>query len=116
MSDLAEKIRKSRRVEIPVGKMKFFGRRMTAAELYKTYNKQSEDCEALIDYQLIDDWEGVREKDMFPGGSNDLVNFDRNVFNTAIVDLPKIWKPIVKKLVEETQKHIEVAGENEKNS
>jgi len=115
MSNLAEMIRKSRRTEISVGKMKFFGRRMTTAELYRTYNRQSEDCDVLIGYQLIDGWDGVREKDMFPGGSDALIDFDIDVFNEAIVDLPKIWKPIVKKIVEETEKHIKAGKENEKN-
>ena len=46
MSDLAEKIRNSRRLEITVGKMKFFGRRATTAEYYKMLRQQAEDVES----------------------------------------------------------------------
>ena len=112
MSDLAEKIRKSRRVEIPVGKMKFFGRRATAAEFVKMSRNGSEDTEVVK--MLIDGWENVRENDLFPEGSTKKVDFDRELFNEAIEDLPSIWKPIVEALIKSTSEHFKSTAENEK--
>ncbi|WP_299078915.1 hypothetical protein [uncultured Paraglaciecola sp.] len=113
MSDLAEKIRNSRRLEITVGKMKFFGRRATTAEYYKMLRQQAEDVEVVK--MLVDGWENVQESDLFEGSSDKKIPFDKEIFCEAIEDLPKIWKPIVEKIVESTSEHMKKKEEDEKN-
>lgn len=113
MSDLADKIRKSRRVEIPVGKMKFFARRPSVAEFYKMTLDQTQDVDAVI--KFVDGWENVRGNDLFDGAGEKVIEFDHDFFSEAIVDKPKIWQAIVEKLIEATRVHIEEASVNEKN-
>lgn len=110
---LAEKIRASRRVSIPVGKMKFLGRRPTTAEFFQMYKDGAQDVDAVI--MLIDGWENVRECDLMKGGSKDLVEFDKVTFAEAIVDLPNIWQPIIEGLIKVTTEHMKLAEANEKN-
>ena len=113
MSDLADKIRKSRRVEIPVGKMKFLGRRPSVAEFYQLFVDRTQDVEVVKTF--IDGWENVTGDDLFPGSGCEVMQFDRDFFNEAIMDRPEIWKPIVEKLIEITRKQIEDTAKNEKN-
>jgi hypothetical protein len=113
MSSLVEKIRQSRRVEIPVGKIKFFGRRPSVAEFYQMFVDRTQDVEVVK--KFIDGWEGVRGNDLFDGAGTEIIPFDQDFFNEAIVDKPEIWKPIVEKLIEVTKAHIKADEDNEKN-
>ena len=64
---------------------------------------------------LVDGWENVQESDLFEGSSDKKIPFDKEIFCEAIEDLPKIWKPIVEKIVESTSEHMKKKEEDEKN-
>tara|TARA_R110000772_G_scaffold23646_2_gene63139 strand:+ start:88 stop:426 length:339 start_codon:yes stop_codon:yes gene_type:complete len=110
---LADKIRESRRIEIPVKEMKFFSSRPSVEEYGAMYLKGTTNAEVARRY--VDGWEGVRECDLFPGGSKNEVKFDKELWREAIGDLMEIYNPIAEALIAATQKQIEAKAKNKKN-
>lgn len=116
MTDLAEKIQKSREIVIEYNGMKFFARRLTWVEYAKITAGRVDDFDALTQMNLVSGWENVRNKDIFPGGDDSQAVFNRADFDAAIVDMPEAYRKITQKIVDKTREFFKIKDENEKNS
>lgn len=110
---LAEKIRKSRRVEVNINGMTFYGRRPTEQEFgsLSINNMMSYD----VCKMFIDGWKNVREVDIVSDGGGDIVEYDKDVFDEWIVDDHVIANEISGKLLNAAVEKINSARELEKN-
>src|SRR5690349_20650783 len=110
---LAEKIRASRRLEIQVGDAVFYARRPTYEELGQLFWDKATNPE--IARRFVTGWRNVRAKDLFADGSDDLVEFDREVWNEAAGDLKHATGVIADRLVKESHEYQEKAETERKN-
>lgn len=111
---LAEKIRESRKVTIKIGKITFYFTRPTEEQLRKMIFSQVSDPELLR--QTITGMEGAKESDLFKDGSSDPIAFDKDDFDEAIGDLPELFEPLARELVEKTKEYRDKGKDSEKNS
>ena len=75
------KMKELRKVTVEVEEMKFFGRRPSLEELLYNVNANAFD----IARKFINGWENVK-KDLFSGGSDEVVAFDQEIFSEYISD------------------------------
>lgn len=113
MSTLAEKIRASRVLTIKVEHMTFHARRPSIEEYGALFQDRAKDPE--IAHRYVTGWEGVRERDLLPGGSEELVPFDADLWREAVSDLPGVWSEICAALVKATNDHWSAVDANRKN-
>ena len=92
MVSLIDKIRAGRRFSVKVNHMTFTGERPTVEKFADMYNQGKTDCEMVR--LAIDGWSGVKEKDIIKGGSNDIVDFDAELWAVVIGDMPHVWSKI----------------------
>jgi hypothetical protein len=111
---LAEKIRESRKVTVKVGKITFYFTRPTEEQLWKMISNRVSDPELLR--QTIIGMDGAKESDLFKGGSNDPIAFNKEDFDEAIGDLPELFEPLSKELIEKTKAYRDKGKDLEKNS
>lgn len=112
-NSLVEKIKLARVLRIKVGAMTFLARRPTVEEYSILARDATRDPD--IARKFVTGWEGVREVDLFAGGSEDQIAFDADLWNEAVGDLPKVWGKIVTDLIVATNDHIKKLGDVEKN-
>lgn len=111
---LAEKIRESRKVTIKIGKITFHFTRPTEEQLRKMVFNQVSDPELLR--QTIAGMDGAKESNLFKGGSDEPIAFNKEDFDEAIGDLPELFEPLAKQLVEKTKEYRDKGKDLEKNS
>lgn len=104
MSSLVNKMKEARKVEITIGEMKFIGRRPTLEEFGRLYNDNSNSYE--IAYKFITGWDNVKESDLFPEGTGELVQFSPEVFREFICDAPSVAESIRDALVDALNKYL----------
>ncbi len=110
---LADKINQARVVTVKVDHMTFTGRRPTYEEFGALFRDRISDPD--ICRRFTTGWNGVREIDLLPGTSDQVIPFDKALFDAAIADLPAVWKALVKGYLDATiehQKAIEAAAKN----
>lgn len=112
MSALADKLRAARRIEVKVGEITFSGTRATPEQFSRYANLSTTDSEVCRHH--IDDWAGVKESDLFEGGSKEAVKFDRDTFSEIISEKVEWYKPIVAEILKDAQERFQVRIENEK--
>lgn len=83
MSDLKDRLRKARQIEIKVGGVTFTAMRYTG-EQWSQYVRDDTTTAEICRRHVIG-WSGVKEKDIF-GEGDKAVPFDRELFNEAIAD------------------------------
>jgi len=83
-----ERIRESRKLDVSVGELKFFGRRPSFSEASDLLNAKANCYD--VSRKFITGWENVKERHIFPGGSDDNVEFSDDVFNEFISDSPEV--------------------------
>jgi len=111
--NLAEQIRASRRLEIKVGEAVYFARRPTFEEFGTWLRDKLTDPEIARRY--VTGWQNVRAKDLFQDGADDLIEFDQEVWNEAVGDMPDTWKAVVDRIVTATNDYHKSAQANSKN-
>jgi hypothetical protein len=112
--NLAEQIRQARKLEIKVGDCVFYARRPTYEDIGGISIEGTRDPEIVR--RFVTGWKNVRSKDLFVDGTDELIEFDREVWNEAIGDLPDIWRAIADTLIQEAQAHQEKREAARKNS
>lgn len=112
MSTLADKIRAARQIEIKVGGITFTGRRATNEEFSDYYRNDVSLAE--VARRHINGWAGVKESDLIPGGSDDGVKFERDLFNEVIADQQDWWMPIYQEIIRDAIERAEQKAESKK--
>lgn len=113
MATLAEKIRESRRLEIIVDGVTFFCTRPTVDDFYAAVQKSSRDV--FICKSYVVGWNGMKESQLIPGGSEEEVAFDANLWAEAIPDLPNFYTPLAKQIFKAVTDFIAARAEQKKN-
>lgn len=113
MTTLIDRIRAGRRFTVKVAGMTFTGSRPTVEQFTELYKGNASECEMVRAY--VDGWSNVKEKDIIKGGSNKLVDFDKDLFDVVIGDMPVIWHTIAVHLANEVKTAAVEIGENQKN-
>ena len=113
MSSLADKIRASRVLTIQVGDMKFFARRPSIEEFGEIYSEGVKD--PALARRFVTGWENVRECDLLPGGSQELVQFSAEVWGEAVADMPHVWREICTTLTRATTEYLNRGVDDRKN-
>ena len=110
---LVEKIKQARVLRIKVGEMTFIARRPTVEEYSILAKDSTRDPD--IARRFVTGWENVKELDLFPGGGEEQIAFDADLWSEAVGDLPEIWREIVGALITATNEYIKKLGTAEKN-
>ena len=110
---LANRMKESRKVTIEVGEMKFFGRRPSLEEFGKMYNANANAFD--LARKFINGWENVKEKDLFSGGSDEVVAFDQEIFSEYISDTTDVAEKIRDALIDSLNKYLETKESLKKN-
>lgn len=110
---LANKMKESRKVIVEAGEMKFFGCRPSLEEFGKLYNANANAFD--IARKFINGWENVKEKDLFSGGSDEVVAFDQEIFSEYISDTTDVAEKIRDALIDSLNKYLETKESLKKN-
>ncbi len=110
---LAEKIREQRKITVKIGEITFSGTRATSEEFSKYSISQTMDAE--VSRRHITGWSGVKECDLLEGGSKDLIEFNREDFDSVIGDHPEWYGVIAKAVLTDAIERISKRAGNEKN-
>ena len=109
---IAEKIRKSREIEVKVGDITFTGVRATFDEYAKYVNNSVYNGDVCKLH--ITGWSGVKESDILDDGTDKVMPFDKETFDEIIVDKPEWSGEIVKVLFDRARNGAAARTENEK--
>ena len=110
---LAEAIRKNKQIEVKVRHMTFICKRPTMEYLAIVYKEQHTD--AQMARAFIQDWNGVKESDLFVGAPDVEVNYDRKLFELASGDLTEICKEVAEKCCQATADYNAKLEDSQKN-
>jgi len=114
MSELADKVRAARKLEIKVGKTTFSGTRATV-ELALMYNKNSGTItDAEICRRHINDWSGVKAADVVPGAPDKEISFDRDLFNEVIGEKAEWFSAIASEIIKDSIGRLTEIAESKK--
>ncbi len=114
MSALADKIRAARKIEITVGKAKFFATRATLEQAMMYNNRMGEISDADICRKHVTGWDNVTEADVIPGGSDKKIDFDFDTFSEVIGEMPEWWGPISREIVADAIDKLSAKASNKK--
>ena len=109
---LADKLRANRRITVKVGDATFTGTRATPEQFSRYATQASTDAEVCRVH--ITGWEGVKESDLLEGGSDELIEFDRDDFSEAIGEKPEWYKQIVAEILKDATERFTQRQDNEK--
>lgn len=115
MSALIEKLRRARESVVEVSGFKFTVRRPTNLEMVEI-TKGAALTQGDILFKYVTGWEGVKEVDLVPGGTGDLVPFDSALFAEWVSDHPELWAPLTNEVVAKYRAHEAALEESIKNS
>jgi len=113
--NLVEKMRQSRQNSVKSGKVTFTVRRPTDLEMLELNKKGAIDHREILT-QFTCGWSGVKEKDLFPGGSEDDAKFSAEVFAEFISDHPEHWRSITDAVLDGYKEHEKKVEGELKNS
>ncbi len=114
MSALIEKIRRARESQVEVNGLKFTVRRPTDLEMAEITKGQLPTQGDILE-KFVTGWEGVKEVDIAPGGTGELVKFERDLFLEFVSDRPDLWAPLVNEVVSKYRAHQEQLEQTAKN-
>ncbi len=114
MSTLSDKIKAARKIRIEYDGKVFTGNRATVEQALSYGANRRTDADLCRMH--IDGWEGVKESDILAGGSDDIIPFDKEVFDMVIGDHQEWWSVIASKLLEDAYTRVEERKNNEKKS
>jgi len=97
-SILLTRLRKSRQSTVKIGEYTFTVRRPTAFEAANLFQNNPTQFEIARDF--VDNWDGVKDKDLVPSGGSDAVEFDRVLWGEWLADMVEFWEPIFDHVVE----------------
>jgi hypothetical protein len=109
---LIEKIRRARELGVEAGGFKFTVRRPTDLEIAG----MSEMTQSEILRRFVIGWDGVKEVDLVPGGTGDMVPFESELFMEWIADRPALWGPLAQAAVSSYAAHRQKLEDEAKNS
>ena len=89
---LLARLLKSRQSKLKVGEYTFIVRRPTAYEAALLFQNDPTQYDVARDY--VDDWDGVKDKDLIPSGGNDPAEFHKTLWAEWLSDNPDLWGPI----------------------
>lgn len=115
MSNLSEKIRKSREFRREIEGWKLIMRRPTDYERDKIFRQDDLDALDIVTTFVVG-WEDVTEAHLVPSGSSDPIDFDRDAWREIVQDLPDIWNEITKAVVDSWVQHNDNREARRKNS
>ena len=108
---LADKIRKAREQEVPVGGFLFTIRRPTDLDMME-FSKTRQAIDLL---QFVVGWSGVKELDLIPGGDGHPAPFDAEACAEWLADRSDLFVPLVNAVTDAYQKHKAALEAAEKN-
>lgn len=111
---LADKMRRSRDKQVEVGRWKFTVRRPTDVQAMRFHMERSKVHEVAT--EVVVGWSGVREIDLFAGGTEDEAPFDREAWAEFVADHPEVWLPIKEAAFDAYNEHAEKRDAAAKNS
>lgn len=112
MSNIVEKLRKSREKVVAVGGFEFTVRRPTDVEAARLRGVVS--TGDLIPFVV--GWNKVRQMDVLPsGGDGHPLAFDADICREWLSDRPDLLQPLVDEIVAAYRAHTEALKEKEKN-
>ena len=101
---LIDKLRKSRQINVESKGKLFIVRRPTDLEMIDLQNSGGLTQGDIIK-RFVCGWEGIKELDIIPGGTGEMVKFDSELFGEWIQDQPEHWSPITESIVTSYKKH-----------
>jgi hypothetical protein len=103
MSALSEKIKQSRQTKVETGGFTFVVNRPTDLEMSEMRGQKT--TQRLVLEKFVVGWEGVKEMDLYSGGTGELVPFDREAYLEFIADNPQLWAPITSAVIDGYKQH-----------
>lgn len=114
MSALIEKIKKSRRFSSEVDGLVFSGTLPTREQFFLFGRDGLTDAE--LARKVVDGWDFVTEAHLLDGGSNDIVPFDKALFDEVIGDKQEWWRAIADTVIVKFNDASDKKDAPEKNS
>lgn len=115
MSLLSDKIKRAREFRKEIEGWKLILRRPTDYERDKAFRK--DDIDALdIAKMFVVGWEEVTEAKFIVSGSSDPLPFDPEAWAELVQDLPELWSPITKAVIDSWVEYNERREGRRKNS
>lgn len=110
---LIDRIRAARQTSVKVGSITLICRRPTDLEMASMQSAKITQEDILL--KFVDDWQGVTEGDLIPGGEQTEVPFSRELFAEWVSDHPEVWSAISDAVVQTYQTHSAKLEEASKN-
>ena len=110
---LIERIKKARQTSVQVGKFTLICRRPTDLEMLEMRTGKVTQSEILT--RFVDGWDGFKEIDLVPGGTDIAVAFTPELFAEWVADHPDCWGAISDAVVQGYKLHeaaLEAAAKN----
>lgn len=92
MTSLIEKIKQSRRFRVECEGVVFVGSLLTREKFFLMGRDGFSDAE--LARRMVDGWEGVTEAHLVEGGLDELIPFDKELFDEIIGDKQSWWRAI----------------------
>lgn len=103
MSALADKIRKARQFAREIDGWKLTLRRPTDEEAATFFRDELSPVD--VAKKFVVGWQGVLERDLIEGGSDQPARFDQETWAAVIEDMPEMWQPITTAVVDAWVEH-----------
>ncbi|MCP4935676.1 MAG: hypothetical protein GY927_16080 [bacterium] len=104
--DLLERLKESRQSKIAAGAFEFSIRRPTDMEaITMQYTSTKEAVLGVM--RFVNEWKGVTEADVVPGGTGDSVPFDADLFAEWVQDRPELWSALIDGVLDAYTQHRE---------
>jgi hypothetical protein len=113
MSKLAEKIRLARQIKVEAGDWAFIVTRPTDLDMQDMRKTLPTNRDLLSKFVI--NWEGIKESDLYDGGTAELVPFDKEVYEEFIADHPELWSGLVNAIVDGYKVHEQKVADSLKN-
>jgi hypothetical protein len=102
-AELVKRMRAAREQWVEAGGFRFLIRRPTDWELAK----KAQGSRFELVFEHVVDWDGVREADLIPGGSDEAQSFDAAVWRDFIADRPDLWERLLEAVIDACNRHAE---------
>jgi hypothetical protein len=101
---IADKLREQRKLSISIDHITFYATRATVEECLVYGEEKTSDTNVCRRH--ITGWDGVTSNDILADGSDDVVIYDKALFDEVIADRPDWWITISKAIIDESYKRI----------
>ncbi len=100
---LIDKLREYRRLTVASGRVVFTVRRPTDLEMIDLRSRVIKQGDILGDF--VEDWSGITELDIIPGGDGSIVDFSKSLFMEWVADHPEHWEPLTGAILSAYSEH-----------